>query len=164
MTEQTHPAGLREVSMTVAMPTVAAEPAASIPSVNPADHNVIREFVKTRVTDDFTQEALRKAGTLEYTLDGSDPTEASAPKMTRTVGIELSQQELDVQPAVILVAVSGTVDAYGIPRDLTITQSAGPLVDKKTLAAVREYRFKPATVDNQPVNAAVTIAIKIQKP
>jgi hypothetical protein len=40
---------------------------------------------------------------------------------------------------------------------------AGTVVDKKALAAVSEYRFKPATVNNQAVQAAMTIAIKIEK-
>jgi hypothetical protein len=32
------------------------------------------------------------------------------------------------------------------------------------VAAVNQYRFTPATKDNKPVDAAVTIAIKIEKP
>ena len=34
---------------------------------------------------------------------------------------------------------------------------------QKAIAAVSQYRFKPATVDNQPTWSAVSIAIKIQK-
>jgi hypothetical protein len=44
-----------------------------------------------------------------------------------------------------------------------VTRSAGKAVDKKALVAVSESRFKPATVNNQPVDAAVTISIQIEK-
>jgi outer membrane biosynthesis protein TonB len=56
------------------------------------------------------------------------------------------------------------VDAYGFPRNLSIVRSAGAVVDKKVLDAMSQYRFTPATLDNKPVDAAVTISIKIEKP
>jgi hypothetical protein len=46
---------------------------------------------------------------------------------------------------------------------VSIVQSAGPVVDRGAIAAVSQYRFKPATVDNHPTWATVSIAIKIQK-
>jgi hypothetical protein len=33
----------------------------------------------------------------------------------------------------------------------------------KAIAAVSQYRFKPATLDNKPTWASVSITIKIQK-
>jgi TonB family protein len=83
--------------------------------------------------------------------------------MTRPVEVQLTQEELAATPDLTQVAVSGTVDAYGFPRDLTVTRSAGKAVDQKALAAVSATRFKPATVNNQPVDSAVTISIKIEK-
>jgi len=124
---------------------------------------MVREYVQTQLTDDFTQEALGKAGTLEYSFKGSQPTEASAPTVTRSAGIQLTQEELAAAPDLTFVTVSGTVDQYGFPRDLTVVQSAGKTVDKKALAAVSGFRFKPATVDNQPVQAELTISIQIKK-
>jgi hypothetical protein len=44
-----------------------------------------------------------------------------------------------------------------------VTRSAGTLIDKKALKAASEFRFKPATVDNQPVGAAVTVSMQIEK-
>jgi TonB family protein len=157
--ELTQPAGLAAV-----VKAAAAADAASTASMNKVGRSMVRELVQTRVTEDFTHAALRQAGTLEYGFSGgSEPIEESAPKMTRSVEIQLTQQELAAQPASTLVAVSGTVDEFGIPRNLTVTQSAGSTIDKKALAAISECRFKPAMVDNRAVDAAVTIAIKIQK-
>ena len=121
------------------------------------------EFVQTLVTEDFVHQALRQAGTLESGFTGGDVTDETAPRMTRSVEIQLSEQELAAAPEVTQVAVSGTVDAYGFVRNLTVTRSAGKAIDKKALAAVSEFRYKPATVGNQPVDAAVTVSIQIEK-
>ena len=105
-----------------------------------------------------------KGATLEYAMFGSVPPESSIPSVTRAVEVELSPAEMAGQPAVIDVIVNATVDVYGIPHNLSISKSAGAAVDEKVLAAVSQYRFKPATMENQPVDAAVTISVKIQKP
>jgi len=123
----------------------------------------VREFVSTQLTEDFTQEALRRAGTLEYGFGGSAPTLTSAPQLARSVDLQLSGEDLASTPDLSRVVVSGTVDEYGFLRNLSVTHSAGKAVDKKALEAVNGYRFKPATVNNQPVQAAVSIAIKIEK-
>jgi hypothetical protein len=157
--ELTKPAGLPAVIKSA----VAAEPATAISSMNAISRPAIREFVQTRVTEDFVAQALRQAGTLESGFKGSEVTAESAPKMTRPVEIQLTGQELAETPEVTLVSVSGTVDAYGYLRNPTVTRSAGKAVDKKALVAVSESRFKPATVNNQPVDAAVTISIQIEK-
>jgi TonB family protein len=162
--ELTRPAGLAEVAMAAATPTAAAESASSVTLINASGHAMYREFIQTQIANAFTQTALHQAGTMEFDLKGSAPTETSTPKLTRSVDLQLSQQELAMQPATTLVAVRAIIDQYGIPRNLTVAKSSNETVNKKALAAVSEFRFKPATVDNKPVEAAVTIAIKIQKP
>jgi TonB family protein len=157
--ELTKPAGLPAVVKSA----VLAEPATAISSMNVTGASTVREFVQTRVTEDFAHLALRQAGTLETGFKGSEVTAESAPNMTRPVEVQLTQQELAAAPDLTQVAVSGTVDAYGYLRNPTVTRSAGKAVDKKALAAVSESRFKPATVNNQPVDAAVTISIQIEK-
>jgi len=160
--ELTHPAGMAELAKAAATPAAAAS--ASVATVNMPSHAAIREFVQTRVTENFVDAALRQAGTLEYAMMGSLPTESSAPRVTRAVEVDLSAQELAEQPAVSNIVVHATVDSYGFPRNLTVVRSAGAVVDKKVLDAVSQYRFTPAMLDNKPVDTAVTISIKIEKP
>jgi TonB family protein len=155
--ELNKPAGMAEVAV------AAAETPAPISSMGAASHAVVRESVKTQFTGDFVEAALRLGGTLEYSMKGSLPTETSAPKVTRAVEVELSDKELAEQPAVSNVVVHAVVDEQGIPRNVGITHSGGKLVDQAAIAAVSQYRFKPATVDNQPTWAEVSIAIKIEK-
>ncbi|HWB33281.1 MAG TPA: energy transducer TonB [Acidobacteriaceae bacterium] len=141
-----------------------APAAASLMAVSANSHAAVREMVHTQVDDSFLSAALHNAGSLEYAMYGSIPTETSAPAVTRAVEVGLTPEELAAQPAVTNVVVHATVDSYGYPRNLTVTKSAGSLVDQRVLAAVGQYRFKPATLDNRPVDAAVTISVKIAKP
>jgi len=152
LAELTQPAGLFAVA-------AAESPAAVSLNTNQA---AFHETVRASFSDDFVEAALRTGGTLEYSMKAT-PTEVSAPKVTRAVELQLSDKELSEQPAVSNVVVRAIVDEQGIPRNLEITKSAGSLVDQKAIAAVSQYRFKPATVGNQPTWAAVSIAIKIQK-
>jgi TonB family protein len=127
-------------------------------------HTAVREFIRTQMVDNsMLVAAVREPGTLNFALKGSMATEASAPKLTRAVEVELSDSELAEQPAVSNVVVRAIVDENGVPRNVQVTQSGGSLIDRKVLAAVNQYRFKPATVDNRATWATVSIAIKIQK-
>jgi TonB family protein len=155
--ELTQPKPLAEVA--TAMPAPAA-----VATVTPAIYTGVREFIQTQMTETPIDAALRQGGTLEYAFAGSEPTESSVPIVTRAVEVDLTEPELAEQPRVTNVAIHATVDAYGYPRNLSVAQSAGAAVDRKALEAISQYRFKPATMDNRPIDAAVTIAIKIEKP
>jgi TonB family protein len=167
--ESTQSAGLAEVAMAAAAPEVvkpapAESPAsiAPISATSSTNRATVREFVRTQTTESLADTALRKGGVIAYGMSAT-PVETSAPKMIRAVQVALSEQDLAERPAVTNVAVLATVDQYGIPRNLAIAQSAGSLIDRKALAAVSQYRFTPATIDNLPTETTVTIAIKIQK-
>jgi TonB family protein len=168
LAELNRPAGLAEVAVAAAAlgtakpEAKAAIATGSINSAALAGHPAVLEFVQTRVMDNFTEAALRQGGTLEFSMK-STPAESSAPKVTRTVEVDLSPAELAETPAVSRVVVRAVVDENGVPRNVAIAQSAGPVVDRKAVEAVSRYRFQPATEDNQPTWSAVSIAIKIQK-
>ncbi len=125
-------------------------------------HAAVREFVKTQVTQNFTEAAFRQAGTLEYGMSAT-PVEASVPQVSRAVAVDLTPAELAEKPAVTNVVVRAIVDENGVPRNVAIAQSAGPAVDREAVAAVSQYRFKPATLDNKATWASVSIAIRIEK-
>jgi TonB family protein len=161
--ELTQPAGMAELAMAAAA-SKAAAPAASIAAIGTASHAAIREFIQTRMTDDFVDAALHQGGTLEYAMMGSVPAKSSAPQVTQAVEVDLSDQELTEQPKVSSVVLHAIVDENGVPRNVGISHSAGAVVDRKAIAAVSQYRFKPATLDNKPTWASVSITIKIQKP
>ena len=145
-------------------PVAPSAPTASLSAVALASHPPIRESVQTRLVDDLMASSMRHPGVLEFALKGSAPTEFSAPKLTRAVEVEVSNQDLAERPAVSSVVVRAIVDENGVPRNVAVTQSAGSVIDHKAAAAVAQYRFKPATLDNKATWATVSITIKIQKP
>ncbi len=160
--EMTQPIAASELAVKAG--SKAALPVTSMEGMNSSSPAAVREFVRTRMVESFADEALMRAGTLEYAMMGSAPTEASAPKVTRAVEVSLSNAELAEQPAVNTVVVHAIVDANGVPRNVAVTQSGGSLIDRKAVEAVSQYRFVPATVDNKATWSTVSIAIKIEKP
>jgi TonB family protein len=59
------------------------------------------------------------------------------------------------------VVVNMVVGKDGVPSNLKIVESAGPLVDKNILAAVSQYRFSPGTVSNQPTEIPLNLEITL---
>jgi TonB family protein len=161
--ELTQPAGVAELAVKAAE-TKAALPVGSLTAMGSSDHAAFREFIQTKTMADFNDAAMIKAGTLEFAMMGSAPTESSPATVTRAVEVQLSTQELAEQPTVSKVVVHAIVDVNGVPRNVAVTQSGGTVIDRKVVEAVNQYRFKPATVDNKPTWSTVSIAIKIQKP
>jgi len=62
------------------------------------------------------------------------------------------------------VVVGMVVDKNGVPTDLKIVRSAGPELDHNVLAAVAQYRFKPGTVSDQPVDFPVNLEMTLLSP
>jgi Gram-negative bacterial TonB protein C-terminal len=123
----------------------------------------LHQVVKAVADPAFTESALEQGGTLAYTIRLSEPQQLSSPKVVRSVELGFSQNELAAQPATSEVAVRVTVDQFGFPRDPVVVHSAGATVNERALQAISQYRFQPATVDNRPVQAFVTIDVKLQK-
>ena len=57
------------------------------------------------------------------------------------------------------VVVEMLVNEKGVPSDLKVVDSIGEEMDKNVLAAVSQYRFKPATLDNKPTAAPLKLEI-----
>jgi TonB family protein len=157
-------AGLTQPAMPAGLALAAASKPAAIPATGTANHAAIREFVKTQTMDNFADAALMKGGTVEYAMNSNAPTEFAGPTVTKAVEVGLSTQELAEQPSVSNVVIHAIVDVNGVPRNVSVAKSAGSVIDRKAIEAVSQYRFKPATLDNKPTWATVSIAIKIEKP
>ena len=77
----------------------------------------------------------------------------------------------DVNPSHILkgtpgqdrtVSVNMTVDASGKPTNVKVVQSTDKYTDGGIVAAVSQYRYKPATLDGTAVPMDVTVDFTIQ--
>jgi TonB family protein len=60
------------------------------------------------------------------------------------------------------VLVSLKVDEQGKPQDVQVVRGIGKGLDQQAVAAVRQYRFKPAMKDDKPVEEALKIEINFQ--
>jgi TonB family protein len=114
----------------------------------------VHESIHTQSVDDF-------ASTRAF--DPIARSQASGPSVKAASSFGLVPQDLAHAPAVIKVVVDARIDANGVPHNISVSHSAGKLIDDKAIAAVSQYRFKPALLDNRPTESAVSIAIQIQK-
>ena len=57
------------------------------------------------------------------------------------------------------VIVSYTVDETGKPQNVHLTKSANQVVDERVMNAVRQYRYLPATLNNQKVAVDINLEV-----
>ncbi len=58
-----------------------------------------------------------------------------------------------------VVLVGLTIPINGIPTDIHIVRSGGQTFDKSALAAVKQYRFRPATEQGKPVAVIINVEV-----
>jgi TonB family protein len=61
------------------------------------------------------------------------------------------------------MVVSLRVDQNGAPQNVHLVKSVNQTVDERVMAAVRQYRFVPATLDDQIVPVDVNLVINFQE-
>lgn len=158
LAEANQPAGLAEVAL------AAGKTNASMVAATAAAHPLLKESIGTQyLGQPFVEAALRQPGTIEYAFKGNTPMTSQAPRITKAVEVNLTPAELAQAPAVNSVVLRAIVDENGVPRNVTVTRSGGSTLDAKAVAALNQYRFVPATVDNQPTWSTVSVTIKIKK-
>lgn len=72
------------------------------------------------------------------------------------------------RPASVTIPVNAefvlhlNVDQTGKAQDVQVLQSASSRLDASVAAAVRQFRFRPATLDHQPVATDMTLTLIVQ--
>jgi len=61
-----------------------------------------------------------------------------------------------------VVLVTTIVDEQGMPTQIHVVRSAGHGLDENAVAAVSQYRFRPATLDGKPIATRITIEISFR--
>lgn len=98
--------------------------------------------------------ALSASATSAYAMGDAPTISGAVPQVTRTVSLQLADNELKTDTA--SVVVNATIDAVGYPRHIVIAKSGGELVDERAIAAVSQYRFAPS-LEATPVSITITI-------
>jgi TonB family protein len=76
--------------------------------------------------------------------------------------VDLSPAAQDTLPYNAEVVLTLNVDENGKAQDIQIVKSPSHYLDGPVAAAVRQYRFRPATLDNQPVATPMTLTVVVQ--
>jgi protein TonB len=61
-----------------------------------------------------------------------------------------------------VVTVSLIVDATGKPQNVKVTRGVGMGLDENAVAAVKQYRFKPATENGKPVAVYLNVEVNFE--
>ncbi|MEI9967510.1 MAG: TonB family protein [Terracidiphilus sp.] len=68
---------------------------------------------------------------------------------------------LDTIPADAQVSLFLTVNEKGQPENIQVTKSFSKFWDARVINTVRQFHFKPATVDNQPTPVDMNLVVNI---
>ena len=88
----------------------------------------------------------------------TEPVLINSAYLTVPAGYSIADIPEDAQ-----VGLSLTVNAKGQPENIQVTKSFSKFWDARVIATVREFHFKPATVDNQPTPVDMNLVVNISK-
>ena len=104
-----------------------------------------------------------------------DDATASTPKVRVSTGVIspelLSSTDINVPDGYVdrtipgngQVGLSFTIDEKGHPENIQVTKSLNPLWDARVVDAVRQFRYRPGTVSNEPVAVDMNLTVNIVK-
>jgi len=70
---------------------------------------------------------------------------------------------IDAIPSGAQVSLSLTINEKGQPENIQVTKSFNKFWDARVIETVREFHFKPGTVDNQPTPVDMNLVVNISK-
>jgi TonB family protein len=74
-----------------------------------------------------------------------------------------SGYSIDAIPTDAQVSLSLTINEKGQPENIQVTKSFSKFWDARVIETVREFHFKPATVDNQPTPVDMNMVVNIAR-
>jgi TonB family protein len=80
-----------------------------------------------------------------------------------TINVDLSPAAAETLPYGAEVVVKLNIDEKGTAHDVEVVKSPNRYLDAPVVAAVRQYRFRPATLDNQPVAVPMVLTVVVQR-
>jgi len=89
------------------------------------------------------------------------PPGAKPPVVIRSVVPEFSD-EARAERVEGVVLISTIVDTQGMPTEIRVERSIGHGLDEKAVAAVSQYRFRPATLDGKPIAVRIRIEVSFR--
>ena len=82
------------------------------------------------------------------------------PKLIAEPAFKVSQEDfMGRNPEYLHLIVAFTVDENGKTQNVHLLNSVNPTVDQRVIGSVRQYRFEPATLDNQKIAVDVNMRV-----
>jgi hypothetical protein len=107
-------------------------------------------FASTAATDANTQVTRISTG-------------VTAPQLLTSAAVQIPADSFDtILPKQVEVGISLNVDQKGNAQDVKVFKSVNPAIDARVIAAVQQFHFRPASLDNQviPVNLNLTVVVQ----
>jgi TonB family protein len=61
------------------------------------------------------------------------------------------------------VVLTLTVDEQGKAQNIQLVKSTNPVIGERVVDAVQKFRWRPATLDKQPVPLDLTLNVEVQR-
>jgi TonB family protein len=74
-----------------------------------------------------------------------------------------SGYSIDTIPTDAQVGLALTINEKGEPENIQVTKSYDKFWDARVVSTVRAFKFKPATVDNQPTSVDMNLTVNIAR-
>ena len=74
-----------------------------------------------------------------------------------------SGYSIDAIPTDAQVSLSLTINEKGQPENIQVTKSFSKFWDARVIETVREFHFKPGTVDNEPTPVDMNLVVNITR-
>ena len=110
-----------------------------------------------------TPQPTHNAAALSPTSDTRVSTGVVAPRIDSTAVVHIQGDWiLDTYPNPATMLVRLDVDSSGKATGIQIVHSISPRVDASVLEAVRQMRWRPAVLDNQPIAMTVNLTVAVE--
>jgi len=82
-------------------------------------------------------------------------------RLLHSTNVDLTPTAAETLPFDAEVVLKLNVDENGNAQNVQVIKSPSPVLDAPVAAAVRQFRFRPATLDNQPVATDLTLTVVV---
>ncbi len=91
------------------------------------------------------------------------PAGVTSPRLVVSRAITISSDELPkVYPNPARVVLKFDLDETGSPRKIRVAEPLTPAVDARVMAAVHDFRWSPAVINNHAVPIEMTLIVNVQ--
>lgn len=104
------------------------------------------------------------ASTATTTVARPVSTGVTAPQLIHSTHIEIPAESIsNASPNPARVVLKLNLDQTGSPSNIEVVQPISQQVDARVVAAVRQFRWSPAILDNQAIPLQVNLIVEVQR-